>query len=212
MFLPFREGGKLGTFNYKQINPLCKIRVHPPELVTPLWIPHRFEPPRAFAFIAHRGSVTHGRDGGEGGRRKGRDVRVNAEILNVYISPSDEGGVTGVFARDREAEICSLSPGRELYARVDPFGQIAATNFKKNMSSPSPNCRVHPVESRARRYIRPPRRMPSFRRTLMRKISKRRSSSSLADPLNRQEWSRMPVLPARRGSIPFRTTSRFSST
>lgn len=59
--------------------------------------------------------------------------------------------------------------------------------------------------SRARR-IRPHRRVPSFRRTLMRKISKRRSSSSLADPLNRQEWSRMAVLQGRSGSIPFRTT------
>ena len=86
----------------------------------------------------------------------------------------------GVFARDREVEICSLSPGRELYARVDPFVQIAATNFKKNMSSPSSQ------------LSSPPRRIPSFRRTLMRKISKRRSSSSLADPLNRQKRHRMP--------------------
>lgn len=91
----------------------------------------------------------------------------------------------------------------ELYARVDPFGQIAATNFKKNMSSPSSQLSSPP--RRARR-IRPHRRVPSFRRTLMRKISKRRSSSSLADPLNRQEWSRMAVLQGRSGSIPFRTT------
>lgn len=108
MFLPFREGGKLGTFNYKQINPFAKYGFIPRELVTPLRLPHRLDPRNLLAafgspFIALRGSVTHGREGG--------DARVNAEILNVYISPSDRG-VTGMFARDRELEICSLSPGR----------------------------------------------------------------------------------------------------
>lgn len=167
MFHPLREGGKLGAFNYKQINPFAKYGFIPLNS-----LPH-FGYLTASPRSARRSSSL----------REGGDVRVNAEILNVYISPSggcgrDGGG--GVFARDREMEICSLSPGRELYARVDPFVQIAATNFKKNMSSPSSQ------------LSSPPRRIPSFRRTLMRKISKRRSSSSLADPLNRQKRHRMP--------------------
>lgn len=101
-----------------------------------------------------------------------------------------DGGVTG----REEGAVCAIEiekrrfaaslPGRELYARVDPFGQIAATNFKKNMPSPS-HYRLHP-----RSYPPAP---PSFRRTLMRKISKRRSSSRgwLGGwaSLNRQQWS-----------------------
>lgn len=51
-----------------------------------------------------------------------------------------EGEVVG---GDRGLEICSFS-GWELYARVDPVGQIAATNFKKNMSSPC-NSAAHPL-------------------------------------------------------------------
>lgn len=65
-------------------------------------------------------------------------VRVSAEDSNVYISPRGDGGggkADGGRDRDRRAEICSFSSW-ELYTRVDPFGQIAATNFKKNMSLP----------------------------------------------------------------------------
>lgn len=107
--------------------------------------------------------------------------------------------------KDRELEICSFS-GWELYARVDPFGQIAATNFKKNMSSPRGPallpplslslCQVHPMQSAChpstssvRSYPRPmaASRLPG--RALMRKISKRRSSSSQVASLNCEKWS-----------------------
>lgn len=54
MFLPFREGGKLGTFNYKQINPFAKYGFIPRELVTPLRLPHRLEPPRRVRLAVHR--------------------------------------------------------------------------------------------------------------------------------------------------------------
>lgn len=116
----------------------------------------------------------------EKGRKRGNLKRLYQDGGVTGGGDGEEGAVCAIEIEKRR--FAASLPGRELYARVDPFGQIAATNFKKNMPSPS-HCRLHP-----RSYPPAP---PSFRRTLMRKISKRRSSSRgwwLAS-LNRQQWS-----------------------
>ena len=74
------------------------------------------------------------------------------KILNVYIGVVD--GLWGVRKRVSDGkrvrwskggcwemdEICSFAQScstvGELYKRVDPFGQIVATNFTKNMLHP----------------------------------------------------------------------------
>lgn len=79
MFHPLREGGKLGAFNYKQINPFAKYGFIPLNS-----LPH-FGYLTASPRSARRSSSL----------REGGDVRVNAEILNVYISPSGGCGRDG---------------------------------------------------------------------------------------------------------------------
>lgn len=80
----------------------------------------------------------------------------------------------------------AASPGWELYTRVDPFGQIAATNFKKNMSLPllpfavtSTLDNVLPLATPALalRELGSALAPCTAGRTLMRKISKRRSTA-----------------------------------
>lgn len=62
-------------------------------------------------------------------------ARKRGRLERLYQPPVLARGRERRKGRDRRVEICSFSSW-ELYTRVDPFGQIAATNFKKNMSFP----------------------------------------------------------------------------